>query len=669
MKRLTILLLTTLFVTTTAVAQQPQRPKVAVVLSGGGAKGVAHIGALKVIELAGIPIDMVCGTSMGALVGALYSVGYSTDFLDSLVRSQDWAALLSDRTDPSYLTLRQREEQNTYAVIRGLGGGQPQRGGLIRGHNLDLLFRRLCAGYLDSINFDSLPRPFACVATDIVSYKEVVFRSGDLTQAMRASMAIPGVFTPVRMGDMVLLDGGLRNNYPADVAREMGADIVIGVSVQDLMTKSEDINDVGAVMGQLISHNSRNKFNENFHLSDIFIHVDVTGYSAASFTNSSIDSLLQRGEQKALELWPQLVMLRNKYHFDTIAQPNLIIKKPVPEEVEDIHTFRISKFPVASAGFRFDTEEMGALQLNVKMPLHLGRPVRLAGTVRLGKRFVVKGEASMLSDSSGFNPTLAYTFRNNDLDIYTAGTRTHNVRYRQNTVDITPLDLRLHRYDLRAGLRWDYFDYYGQLLSAGDDIPVVNDNHYFSYYFLADLNNENDWYFPSRGNRLHSALFYRTTNLLGYNGGIGIGDLAVHWRINFPLGNRLTVQPMLYTRLLLGRQIPLAFVNFLGGDWFFHTVEQQMPFAGLGHVEVADRYLAAGQMQLQYQLFKKQYLQLRFAASYQTDELLQYNEKGILFGLQAGYSINTIIGPIDGRIGYTNLTRSPYFLINIGHVF
>lgn len=200
---------------------KPYRPKVAVVLSGGGAKGVAHIGALKVIEEAGYPIDIICGTSMGALVGGLYSIGWSPTELDSLVRAQDWTTLLSDRVDPDMLNLRQREEQNTYALIRGLTSDKPQSGGLIRGRNLMILFRQLCAGYLDSIDFNTLPIRYASVATDIVTNTEVDFHDGYLPVAMRASMAIPGVFTPVRIGDSVLIDGGLRNNFPVDIAREM----------------------------------------------------------------------------------------------------------------------------------------------------------------------------------------------------------------------------------------------------------------------------------------------------------------------------------------------------------------------------------------------------------------------------------------------------------------
>ena len=181
-----------------------ERPTVAVVLSGGGAKGVAHIGALRVIEEAGIPIDIVCGTSMGALVGGLYSMGYSTDFLDSLVRAQDWTTLLSDRTDPSTLTLRQREEQNTYIFMRRLGSVASDRGGVIRGHNVESLLRSLTIELPDSISFDSLPTRFACVATDLVLGREIDFHSGNLVEAMRASMAIPGVFTPVRKGENIV---------------------------------------------------------------------------------------------------------------------------------------------------------------------------------------------------------------------------------------------------------------------------------------------------------------------------------------------------------------------------------------------------------------------------------------------------------------------------------
>lgn len=175
----------------------PARKKVAVVLSGGGAKGMAHIGALKVIERAGIPVDIVTGTSMGSIVGGLYAIGYNATTLDSLVHTIDWDYTLSDKEDMSQQSLRDREKQNTYFLSHGFTFGKRNNndGGLIKGKNLTQLFQKLCLGYTDSLDFNQLPIPFACVATDIIDNSEHDFHSGRLPQAMRASMAIPAAFS------------------------------------------------------------------------------------------------------------------------------------------------------------------------------------------------------------------------------------------------------------------------------------------------------------------------------------------------------------------------------------------------------------------------------------------------------------------------------------------
>ena len=214
-------------------AAAPKRKTVAVVLSGGGAKGMAHIGALRVIERAGIPIDIVTGTSMGSIVGGLYAIGYNSEALDSVVRIQDWSYVITDKENMTKQSLADLHRRFTYAFSTGLTLGKRNYndGGFIKGKNLAELFQKLCAGYTDSLNFSKdLPIPFACVATNVVDNSEVDFHSGRLPQAMRASMAIPAAFSPVRVGDKVLVDGGLRNNYPADIARELGAGVIIGVT-------------------------------------------------------------------------------------------------------------------------------------------------------------------------------------------------------------------------------------------------------------------------------------------------------------------------------------------------------------------------------------------------------------------------------------------------------
>ena len=232
-----LIFIVVLFVAT-SVSAQTEHKKVAVVLSGGGAKGMAHIGALRVIERAGIPIDIITGTSMGSIVGGLYSLGYDSERLDSMVRLQDWTLLLSDRQSLRSPFLNERRMQNTYALSKTFilddKGIASNMGGVIEGKNLARLFGALTAGIPDSVDFNTLPIPFACVATNIIDNTEYDFHSGSLAEAMRASMSIPAVFTPIRKGDMLLVDGGLRNNYPADIAKQMGADVIIGVTVQGI---------------------------------------------------------------------------------------------------------------------------------------------------------------------------------------------------------------------------------------------------------------------------------------------------------------------------------------------------------------------------------------------------------------------------------------------------
>ncbi len=656
-------------------ATAQQRPTVAVVLSGGGAKGVAHISALKAIEDAGIPIDIVCGTSIGSLIGALYSIGYSTDFLDSLVRAQDWTALLSDRADPSSLSLQQRREQNTYALIRGISPERKDQGGLIRGRNLMALFRKLCTGYLDSISFDSLPIRFACVATDIVTNTEVDFRSGYLTQAMRASMAIPGVFTPIRMGDSILVDGGLSNNYPADIARRMGANIIIGVSVQDAKLKPDNITGAVDVMNQLIDINCRNKFEENLKLSDVLMQVDVSGYSAASFTHSAVDTLLRRGAEEAARHRDELLILsaRIQYTPDVFANR----RTSIPDSGADgtatryrraIPTGHISAIPIASVGFRFDSEESGALQMNIKLPIYSRLPLGLSGTLRLGRRLVAGAEVTLLPRSFT-SPTLGYTYSRHDIDIYTEGLRTYNTKYRRHTVDFSPFNFKVKNFTLKAGARWDYYNYYGRLLSAGNEVPELTDDHYFAYFADADVNTEDHWYFPQHGTRLHASYAYRTDNLLGYNGSVGINDVSAHWRVNATIAQRLTLQPMIYGRIVMTDDIPPAYLNAIGSEWFGHQLEQQMPFAGIGNVEYIERHFIALQLQAQYRILKNHYLLLRLATAIHSNQLEQLFNLPDIYGAQIGYSHNTLFGPIDLRLGYSNRTDKLYLYINIGHCF
>ena len=243
-------------------SQRLNRPKVGLVLGGGGAKGATHVGVLKVIEDVGVPIDYIAGTSIGSIVGGLYSVGYSVEQLDSLFRNEDWVDLFAT------------------------------------GSVLNLLENMV--GPNDSIDFDQLPIPFRCVAYDVKAHKEVVLRSGRLAQAMRASMAIPGAFKPVRVNGMLLVDGGVMNNLPVDVVRDMGADIVIAVDLQQKKHETRDFSlkesfGIGGLLDWLVSRPDWKKYNDNCEDADIYINPNLDGYDAASFNKKDITRMLEIG--------------------------------------------------------------------------------------------------------------------------------------------------------------------------------------------------------------------------------------------------------------------------------------------------------------------------------------------------------------------------------------
>lgn len=292
-----------------------QRKKVGVVLGGGGAKGVAHIGVLRVLEEAGIPVDYVAGTSMGAIVGGLYAIGYAPAEIDTMVLEQDWTMLLSDRIKRNSLTFPEKENAERYILSLPFGREKKDRviQGMIKGQNLMNLFSNLTIGYHDSVDFKNFNIPFACVAVDAVDGKDYVFRKGSLPLAMRASMAIPAVFAPVRLDSMVLIDGGLNDNFPVDVAREMGADIIIGVDLgtSDLKTLDK-LNSPGDVIGQIIALHGYDKYARNKQQTDLLLRPDMTSYNAASFTTPALDTLIRRGEREAYAHWDELIALKKK---------------------------------------------------------------------------------------------------------------------------------------------------------------------------------------------------------------------------------------------------------------------------------------------------------------------------------------------------------------------
>jgi len=267
------------------------RPRIGLVLGGGGARGAAHIGVLKELERLRIPIDAIAGTSMGAIVGGLYATGVNADELEVLVNSLDWNAALSDTLDREDLSFRRKQDEREFAVDfeLGLRGGDfllPK--GAIHGQKLDLLLRELTLPASHVNDFDDLPIPFRAIAADIVAGEMVVLGEGDLTKAIRASMSVPAVFAPTRIGDRLLVDGGLVGNLPIDVMKSMGVDIVIAVNVEFPLYKAEELESVLTISEQMLTIMIRKETLRQIGLlsdDDILIQPELGTFASANFND------------------------------------------------------------------------------------------------------------------------------------------------------------------------------------------------------------------------------------------------------------------------------------------------------------------------------------------------------------------------------------------------
>ena len=284
------------------------RPKIGLVLSGGGAKGFAHIGVLKVLEKAGVKIDFIGGTSMGAVVGGLYASGYNATQIDSIFYNTDFDQLLQDYIPRSSKSFYEKRNDEMYAItlpFKKLKIGIPIA--LSKGmYNYNLL-SKLTHNVRNITDFSKLPIPFLCVATDIEKGEQVVLRNGYLAQAMLASSAFPSLFSPVEIDGKLLVDGGVVNNYPIDEIRKMGADIIIGVDVQDDLKDRNSLKDATRILVQITNLDMIKVMKDKIKLTDIYIKPDVSDYGVISFNQGR--EIIKKGEEAAFGVYEQLKKL------------------------------------------------------------------------------------------------------------------------------------------------------------------------------------------------------------------------------------------------------------------------------------------------------------------------------------------------------------------------
>ena len=324
------------------------RPKVGLVLSGGGAKGAAHIGVIKYLEELGIPIDYVAGTSMGSIVGGMYALGYSSDEILKIISEVDWDRLISNQVDRKKISFTLKQESRTQGLTipfsvttdeeelksRSIKNSLPS--GIVSGDNVINLFNSLSVGYSDPVDFKDLPTPVLCVATNMLNGKADVLDKGIVAKSLRASMAIPVLFDPVQIDSTLYVDGGLLNNFPAEQCRAMGADYVIGVSMSSgLNNDSEDLSSIFPLIKQLLVIITDKEYNNYHNLCDIFISPELKGVGMLSFDAESVARDTQSGYEAASKMETEFKALKEKIFAGTDPQPEA--RQKAPKAVNILH--------------------------------------------------------------------------------------------------------------------------------------------------------------------------------------------------------------------------------------------------------------------------------------------------------------------------------------------
>ena len=754
-----------------AIAQMRQRmdeirktrPTVALVLSGGGAKGAAHVGAIKRIEELGIPVDMVLGTSMGGLIGALYSLGYTPDQMDTIISNVDWGWALSDKLSREFISYEDMKYKEKYMLSipfyyekdyfeaierrhqeefhigadqesgiamlkRNLLGSLPS--GYIYGQNVNNLISSLTVGYQDSIDFKDLPKPYVCIAADMVTGKAKIWHSGKINQAMRSTMSIPGMFAPVKVDGMVLVDGGIRDNYPTALAREMGADIIIGVDLSQGRKTYRDVNNLADIFSQAIDMLGQDAFEANVGIPDVKIKPDLKGYHMLSFNPTAIDTIKTRGylaamvqdsllrdvalrtsvadsmaqkksaagfkldslfisEVDVLGVLPkEKEMLMKKFHLefeDKISRKDidLIVDNIYGTQSYDYVTYELlgccdpyklvlkcKKGPIHQFGLgvRADTEEIVSVLLNVGINAHK----------MYGHAFDFTGRISA-------NPALNVRWSYDAPKVPTV-----NVAASVRWTDLGLLNMWDNRLSLGyfkakqelyfSNIKWKLFDMRGGVRNEAIVIKNIKSDQFIGDYDFGQLNNDfitgfiesradtfDDGYFPKKG--YTAGLSYSWT-FGGFPDAFNnFHTVTADAKVVIPAGKVFAFIPSVNARFLFGAEVPVAYFNAMGGSLAGRYVDQQMPFIGVTNLSAMKNILTIFRTDYRFRLAKNHYLTGIVNYARDCDRFAEYGQGLGYFGAGAEYSYDTIFGPISFNVHWSNLTKKVGLYLSAGYSF
>ncbi len=702
-------------------------PKVALVLCGGGARGLTHIGVLKVLEEEGIPVDIIVGTSMGALVGGAYAIGYNAAELETLVKSLDWETTLSDGVPRTFLSKNDQLLNQRYLlslpVAEKRGFELPQS--LVKGQNVLNLFCGLTGEVPVDADFTRFPVSFACVAADLESGEEVVMNKGFLPTALYSSMAIPLAFQSSERDGHLLVDGGLVNNFPIDVAKQMGADIIIGVDIRNDFHDRENLKSMDNVLEQLVSFFDHGKDSVNNRLCDLIIRPDITGYSVSSFSARAVDTLLVRGEKATLAVRDQIRAIKSAYHLE----PRPKSRHLVPPEQWHITGIRFSgdsplddyflqkrmgmEFPgdfsaqeiktaidrlygmggferiyynlvdqangkllnlnietrqvlTYNVGFKANTTDAAAIMINTTRKNYGNRFGLFSASAELS----VNPGLSLMAESNKTNlPAVGISLEGKyqNYNVFDRGDKLFKANVFYTSAALYIYQPFLKKYNLGLGFQEEYFA--GDIFSRNGIMPLTPDKidcFLSGAYAYLSYDNMDDYYFPKKG----SSVYTEFSLMKDFQNMEEICPVALFRMKNvIPAGRKTALLLDFYGRGLFNADYPLTRMTLIGGEPYSQYFNYHLPFVGLPSVNVGDQFSYIGSVGLRLNVAPSQYVSLIWNGLWQDSDWLFREGAESVYGGGIKYSMKTMLGPLDVTLGYSGATEKMTFSANFGYWF
>ncbi|MFV8392263.1 patatin-like phospholipase family protein [Flavobacterium sp. LB2P6] len=732
MNKITLLLI--VFASLTVFSQEQKKPKIGLVLSGGGAKGFAHIGVLKVLEEAGVKIDYIGGTSMGAVIGGLYASGYNANQIDSIFQATNFNELINDFIPRSSKNFYERRNDELYALVLPFNKmkiGIPEA--LSKGmYNYNLL-SRITRNVRDVKDFNKLPIPFLCIGTNIETGEEVLLNKGNLAQAMIASSAFPSLFSPVEIDGKILVDGGVVNNYPIEEVRKLGADIIIGVDVQNDLLDRTQLKDATKILVQITNLQSIERMKRNVSDTDIYIRPDVTQYGVISFDKGK--EIIRKGEEATFAVYEQIKKIVdesnpyrkpklkfysdslqigaiNSNELDNYTKEYIISKlkfKPGTKTCYDdllkgINNINATQnFSAISYSLEPNKEDVdlnislteNTTKTYLKFGLHYDNLFKSGVLVNLTrKKTLFKNDIAsldvVLGDNirynldyyieNGFN--LSFGFKSNynqfnrniareisSLNLEGLGINSINVDFMDLTNQAYFQSLFVQKFLIGGGVELKYLKIKSETLSNVD--PTIDNSNYLSLFGYMKFDSFDNKYFPKNG-------WYFTGDIQSYllssnyTGDFKPFSIAkADFGVAASLFKNATVKFQTDAGFSFGQE-SVSFFNFILGGYGYNPLNNFKYLYGYDYLSIAANSYIKSTATVDYEFYKNNHF--NFSANFanigdRIFETVDWISIPKYSGYAVGYGLETVIGPIEIKYSWSPEQPKGFTWFSIGFMF